>query len=266
MIRFSCPNCGRPYEVPDALAKLPLVCKQCGRRVVPAELAPAAPPPPAPVVPPVPPPPVPVAPASAIEKPVPKPAPPRPAPPAEGEPAADVLVAKAGSTPDIDLDVGGPSAARPRPAGLSGNGRPLPAEPDPAPDPDSEPAINLELLPKAAPAPAPKRTPVPPPQEPETPDEPKAEATVLPFVADAVVFVLLVVVGMFVGELLAKKPTGQVLAEAGTAAKFPPLDLLLWGGPPLMFALVYLLLNSREKTVGAWIRRRGASANRSPAP
>lgn len=34
VIRFHCPNCDRPYVLPDALAHLPLVCKGCGQRLI----------------------------------------------------------------------------------------------------------------------------------------------------------------------------------------------------------------------------------------
>jgi hypothetical protein len=33
VIRFKCPNCDRPYVLPDALAHLPLVCKGCAQRL-----------------------------------------------------------------------------------------------------------------------------------------------------------------------------------------------------------------------------------------
>jgi hypothetical protein len=33
VIRFSCPHCGRAFVLPDALARLPLLCKGCGQRV-----------------------------------------------------------------------------------------------------------------------------------------------------------------------------------------------------------------------------------------
>jgi hypothetical protein len=97
--------------------------------------------------------------------------------------------------------------------------------------------------------------PRPAPEAPPEP-EPKSEATLLPFVADLIVFVLLVVAGLFLGEQLTGKPTGQVISEAGASAKFPPVDLLLLCGPPLLFGLIYILLNARERTLGAWLRRR----------
>jgi hypothetical protein len=33
VIRFPCTNCGRKYVLPDALARLPLICKGCGQRL-----------------------------------------------------------------------------------------------------------------------------------------------------------------------------------------------------------------------------------------
>jgi hypothetical protein len=269
VIYFNCPHCGRPYEVPDALARLPLVCKQCGQRIVPAEAPKAEAPP---VAKPPAPKPV-VKPQTAAPPPKPQPAPkpqavpsppkPQPAPPEEDD--DDVLVTKPDSTPDIDFNVGGPTAAslsdanrtrpaglsdanRARPTGLSDTTRPRPGELEP-----TEPEINLDLLPPLPPKPPPR--PAPPP-EPTAPAEPDSEATLLPFVADLVTFVVLVVVGMLLGEQLVGKQTGVVLSEAASAVKFPPIDLMLWGAPPVVFALTYLLLNSRERTVGAWIRRR----------
>lgn len=38
MIRFSCPHCHRKFALPDALARVPLLCKGCGQRLVPAEV------------------------------------------------------------------------------------------------------------------------------------------------------------------------------------------------------------------------------------
>ena len=273
MIRFNCPTCGRPYELPDAMAHLPLVCKQCGQRLTPP--APTPDPPPPPPIPAAPPPaPAPV----ALPKPVAKPATVPKPPPAAGPPDDDdVLVSKPDSSPDIDFNIGGPTAAslseaaRARPAGLSDATRPRPTgleatelginldQPLPTAPAGAEPVdrlqkINLDLLP---PAPPPPPKPAPPPA-PAAPPEARPEPTLVPFVADLAVFVLLVVAGMFVGELLARKPTGEVLSEAGSAAKFPPVELLLWAAPPVLFGLVYLLLGSRERSVGGWLRRRQA--------
>ncbi len=273
MIRFNCPNCARPYEVPDALAKLPLVCKQCGQRITPPERSEAPPlplpaPPPPPVVVPRPPAPKPSVPVA--KPPAPKPAavpPAKPVPSLDDQPSDDdVLISKPDSTPDIDFNVGGPTAAslsdaaRARPAGLSDANRPRPVDPNAPPEPPaSTPDINLDLLPKAAPPAPPKarRNPVA-----EAPPQPRREATLLPVLADFAVFVLLVAVGVLIGQLLVGKPTMQVIADAGSAAKFPPKELIVWAGPPLMFGLVYVLLGSREKSVGAWLRRKANPARK----
>ena len=105
MIRFNCPTCERPYELPDALSGLPLVCKQCGQRVTPPAPTPDLPPPPPPVAP---------APKAAPAKPpvAPKPTPTKPPVPLPDDDDDDgVLVSKPDSTPDIDFNIGGPTAA-----------------------------------------------------------------------------------------------------------------------------------------------------------
>jgi hypothetical protein len=297
VIRFNCPHCGRPHEVHEALAQLPLVCKQCGQRIaapVPGSVPAPAPPPSVsaspPVAPPVAPPPVvavppapkpsvqavpklPVPSAAPAPAPVPipvvakaAPAPAKPPPPSPSGSGDDVLVTKPDSSPDIDFNVGGPTAAslsdaaRTRPGGLTdaNRTRPVEVEAAPAAEPDSSSDINLDLL--GPPAPEGRPVAIKPEVKPlapsNDPPEPKPEMTVLPFVADLVVFVVLIVVGALVGELLVDKPTLQVLSESFTAVIFPPTELLLWGAPPLVLGLIYLLLNSRERTVGAWLRRR----------
>ncbi len=306
MIRFNCPNCGRLHEVHEALAKLPLICKKCGQRMTappPGTPPPAVPLPTPPAAPPAPsapaaPAPVPAAaprpprPSVPVSKPAPpepvvaKPAPvePKPARPLpEDDDDDDVLVTRPDSSPDIDFNVGGPTAtslsdaARARPAGLTDASRSRPEEPAvPAgAEPDSSPDIHLDDLVPPDPEPA---APVPEPIEPELalaeempedadgPPEPRSESTLLPFVADLVVFVVLVGAGAFAGERLVGKPTTEVISEAGSAAKFPPLDLILWSGPPLLLGLVYLLLNSRKRTVGAWLRRRSSGKGAVPGP
>lgn len=76
MIRFNCANCGRAHEVHEALAMLPLVCRQCGQRITPPKPDPNQPPlPPAfAATPPVAAPVVPQAPPLPIQKPPPIPA------------------------------------------------------------------------------------------------------------------------------------------------------------------------------------------------
>src|SRR5438876_10937278 len=55
---------------------------------------------------------------------------------------------------------------------------------------------------------------------------PKVEGTVprgrLAWLVDALVFVLLLAAGMLVGEMVVKKPTGEILSNAGSAPRFPP--------------------------------------------
>jgi hypothetical protein len=153
-----------------------------------------------------------------------------------------VLAAGADSAPEIDFNAGAPTAQNFSEA----SGAPGAAEEEP---------INLELLPKASPPPpAPWR----PAQAAETQaeaDRPEGPAPgLLPFVADAVAFVLLVVAGLVVGELLVRKPTGEVLSELA-APKFPPVNLLMWAAPAVLFALVYLLLSGRGLGLGALVRR-----------
>ncbi len=253
VIRFNCPNCNRPYELPPALAFLPLVCKQCGQRVTPPANTPDAP---APSPPPQPkpivadPPPKATLPVAQIVAPPPAKA---AVPIAKPPTAKPITPAKLAIPPSEDNGVlvttnaGGPTAAS-----LSDAARPRPAELDGVMEPD----INLDLL-GPAPPPAPKRVTKPP--EPEAPPEPRPEPTLLPFIADLIVFVALVVIGMVLGEQFAGKKTGTVLSESGSATKFPPVDLLMWGGPPVIFGLIYLLLGARKRTVGEWLRRRGSS-------
>ena len=45
--------------------------------------------------------------------------------------------------------------------------------------------------------------------------------------ADGIVVLILLGVGMLVGEMVARKPSGMILREAASAPKFPPIDLLL---------------------------------------
>jgi hypothetical protein len=205
VIRFNCPTCGRDYELPDALARLPLVCKKCGQRITPPDPTPEPPLPPS----------RPAAPSPAAAVPV---APPRPAAPEDEE----LPLAKPDESPGVNLDLLGPP--------------PPPAKPRPV----APPAPVVE---EAAP-----------------PGEP--EPTMLPFVADLIVFLVLLGVGAFLGELLVGKTTGQVISESGSAPKFPPIDLLVWAALPVVFGLIYLLLGKRGRSVGAWLRRRREATGR----
>ncbi len=285
MIRFNCPNCRREYQLPAALAGLPLVCKGCAQRFVPSARPAAEPPAPKierSILPPPPPP-------------VPKAEPPKPvAPPAPASTdtaantGGDVLVSKPDSTPDIDFNVGGPTAAslsdanRKQPKGLSSAEVALPqAGSDTDRDAASVPDLDLEALARARteaelklpqapaarartepllelpvpppPKALPKREPRPaPPPAPAPEAEPARRSGLIPFAADLFALVLLLAGGMLVGELLVKKHTGAVLADAAT----DPLGATIWAAVPLVLALAYLLLAGRGRSLGALARGR----------
>jgi hypothetical protein len=78
----------------------------------------------------------------------------------------------------------------------------------------------------------------------------------LPIIVDALIGLILLLIGGLFGEFLAQKSTGDVWREAGSAPKFPPIDLLLWLAPPTMLILIYYLLVTRSKGLGAWLQRR----------
>ena len=73
--------------------------------------------------------------------------------------------------------------------------------------------------------------------------------------ADVVVVLVLIAVGALLGEMLAGKSTREVWEDAGSSVVFPPTDLLMWLSPPLLVTLVYALLISRGKSLGARLRR-----------
>lgn len=85
---------------------------------------------------------------------------------------------------------------------------------------------------------------------------PTKRGRALSLVADVTVGLLLAVLGMFLGEFATRKSTLDVLREAGSAPKFPPVDLLLWLGCVATPVLAYVLFANRGKSVGAWLRRR----------
>jgi len=85
---------------------------------------------------------------------------------------------------------------------------------------------------------------------------PRPAKKLMPVVVDVVVGLILLALGVFLGEMLAQKPTGQILHEAGTAMKFPPIELIQWMGPPVVILLTYGLLVSKGRSVGGWLRRR----------
>lgn len=138
---------------------------------------------------------------------------------------------------------------------------PPPSEPDPEPEPEVE----------ADPEPEPPPPPPKPKAKPPVRRKPVAVATVpveptapprrprknpLPVVIDVLVGALLLALGVYLGEVLAKKPTAQVWRDAGSAMTFPPEELILWLGPPSVVLLTYVLLASKGASVGGWLKRR----------
>lgn len=248
MIRFNCPNCSRRYELPDALAHLPLVCKGCGQPLaVPAptpdpEPEPEPVPEPKPVPKPVPKP----APAAApVPVPVPRPVVP-PAPPAVPKPREPVEATPPAPPATATKHDGPPAAPE-----LNGDGL-LFAQPDSSPDIDLDAAPQSPPLPPAPPAAGPKPpAPVPAPAPPAA----SGRGKLLAVAVDVVVGLVLLAGGVFLGEMVAKMPTREVLKVAGSAARFPPPELIMWLAPPLLLALVYGLLVSRGRSIGSRLRR-----------
>jgi hypothetical protein len=145
-------------------------------------------------------------------------------------------------------------------------------EPEQAPEPETPPPIPTSeeddgpyLIPEnEPPAPIKPRPEPPPPDGPATVAEALPERVrsggdrkVLSRVIDMAVGFILLGLGVFLGELLAGKPTRQVWNDAGSAVSFPPVELILWLGPPAVFMLVHGLLVSKEWSVGGWLKRRG---------
>ncbi len=81
----------------------------------------------------------------------------------------------------------------------------------------------------------------------------------LSIIVDGMIGLLLLLMGGFLGEFLAQTSTGDVWHNAGSAPKFPPIDLLLWLAPPSILILVYYLLVTKRKSLGAWLQRRSES-------
>jgi len=200
MIRFNCATCGREYVLADALRHLPLLCKQCGHRLVVPDPQPE-----------------PVAPIAApVAEPLPY------APAAEKGSASEGRLMALPSVSDSEVDLFMSAEMRAKLAAAA------------APEPVAE-----------APLPIP---------EPTAPRRPPTKA--LPAAVDAFITVILLALGMFVGEAVAGESTGHILSNAGSAPKFPPTDLLLWLGCVGFFGLLYGWLGARGWTVGGWLKRR----------
>lgn len=209
MIRFNCPTCGRRYDLADAMAHLPLLCKGCGHRLA-----------------------------------VPDPTPDEPRLP-------DLDVAPAPAAPPEPRQTVAPPARTPVVHDDEDDRPYLIPEPEPAPD------IRLDAA-------SPPAAPVPPVQTPkaEPPPRPTPAAganKVVPVVVDVAVGLILLMVGVFAGETLARQSTGQVLREAGSSARVPSTELMLWLAPTVLLGLGYALLVSRGRTVGGWLKRRNPS-------
>jgi hypothetical protein len=208
VIRFNCPNCGRRYELPNAMAHLPLVCKGCAQPLAVPEPGPEPEPEP---VPPL-----------AVR--------PRPA-------KADSAVLRKEMSPADELPTLKPDHPADAPA------------PEHAPLPDFAAGPTTGGFGDAPKPPLPAKPASVAPA-------PTGGSKLIPVVVDVAVGLILLVVGVFLGEMLAGKPTREVLSEAGSAPKFPPLELIQWLGPPLLFGLTYAMLASRGLSVGGWLKRR----------
>jgi hypothetical protein len=93
---------------------------------------------------------------------------------------------------------------------------------------------------------------------------PRVLGKLIPLLVDGAMIVILLAVGVVLGEVLAQKSTREVWSEAGSAPQFPPLELLQWLGPPVILGLSYVWLLSRGWSVGHWLKRRQARSIASP--
>ena len=244
MIRFSCQNCKRKYVLPDALARLPLLCKGCGSRLsVPGPGETAAPP-------------------RKKPEPAPEPAEDEPAAPGSDEddlfPPEDEGDEDNSNEDEPDSDGGEESDGDEGEESDGGEGED--EDEEPPPEDDDEPPIHLPDDPPVngekprgvagavPPAPATKPSLAPAP----LPEGRRAIALAV----DIAVGLALVGVGALLGEFAVRKSTAAILREAGTAPKFPPVDLLVWLACVAFPLLVMVLFANRGKTVGNWLRRR----------
>jgi hypothetical protein len=213
VIRFQCNTCRHSYALPDALARVPLLCKGCGHRLVlpgPGEWT-----------------------SDPQDEPVEDPAPDTHASSehrASAEAEEDDGDVRTGLWPELEDD------PRRRRAGKD----PRAVAPD-----DPQGTVNLSNPPAAAASPI--------STIPATPTGRRG----LGMAVDIAVGLGLAGIGALLGEVAVGKSSAVILREAGSAPKFPPMDLLLWIGCVATPILVYLLLANRGKTVGGWLRRRG---------
>ena len=132
-----------------------------------------------------------------------------------------------------------------------------PAAPPPDEDDEFEPLFEAHTPDIDFNAPPPKelRRPLSPPPPAAPPPKPLRGRKRVGVVVDLAVVLLLVAAGVFLGEMLAKTSTRDVIAGVN-GPKFPQPALLMWLGPPLLLVLSYTLLASRGKSAGAWLKKR----------
>ena len=117
-----------------------------------------------------------------------------------------------------------------------------------------ETLARLDVKPPAElPAPPPK--PAPPPLIPAPRPAPRKLVAIA---ADAAVVLVLLGLGVLLGEFAARKPTAEILENA-SGPRFPPTDVLVWLGGPVLLLLIYAWLGSRGWTLGGWLKRRSAA-------
>jgi hypothetical protein len=85
---------------------------------------------------------------------------------------------------------------------------------------------------------------------------PARRGRVLGLAADIAVGLVLAGGGALLGEFATGRGTGTILRDAGSAPKFPPVDLLLWLGCVATPLLAYVLFANRGKSVGRWLSNR----------
>ena len=236
VIRFSCPHCSRRFEVAPAMTRLPLLCKGCGQALVVPESSTEPEPQPEPPKP---------LPAEHKQEPVKPAGVSRPAASAVSiSPAPVVAAIKSRLPPPEKISKNGPPAAYGKVV--------RPANEDDLLFEKADALAELDEDPR-------DREPIARPPTTETELPSRGNRKLLGLLVDATVILVLLVAGTICGELLARQSTREVLTDAGSAAKFPPVELLMWLAPTLVFLLIHALLISRGKSVGNWLRRRAES-------
>ena len=151
--------------------------------------------------------------------------------------------------------------------------------PDPTPEPPAAPVAEPVAKPQAAPpnglltsetltkldAPAEVTGPPhgqawgAPVAKPQAAPEPPKSRNAIAFVVDVAVGLLLVGVGVLIGEFAARKSTREII-DGASGPRFPSVDLLVWLGGPVLLVLIYVLLGTRGRTLGGWLKRSGKAS------